>query len=71
MLLLLAIGAPAERNIAVGSYVYDERRLSLLEDYNDYKRKYLLSAMMRRDASTKFGPGNSRLFSCDCWLDHF
>jgi hypothetical protein len=24
----------------------------------DYKGKYLLSAMLRRDASTKFGPGN-------------
>jgi hypothetical protein len=30
MLLLLAIGAPAEGTLAVGSYVYDERRLSLL-----------------------------------------
>jgi hypothetical protein len=24
----------------------------------DYKGKYLLSAMLRRDSSTKFGPGN-------------
>jgi TonB-dependent starch-binding outer membrane protein SusC len=25
----------------------------------DYKGKYLLSAILRRDASTKFGPDNS------------
>jgi TonB-linked SusC/RagA family outer membrane protein len=42
-----------------GSYVYDERRLSYFGRMQyDYKGKYLLSAMLRRDASTKFGPGN-------------
>ncbi|MFE3848830.1 SusC/RagA family TonB-linked outer membrane protein [Flavobacterium sp. LB3P45] len=42
-----------------GSYSYDERRLSYFgRAQYDYKGKYLLSAMVRRDASTKFGPGN-------------
>jgi TonB-linked SusC/RagA family outer membrane protein len=42
-----------------GSYSYDERRLSYFGRMQyDYKGKYLLSAMLRRDASTKFGPGN-------------
>lgn len=42
-----------------GSYVYDERRLSYFGRMQyDYKGKYLLSAMLRRDASTKFGPNN-------------
>ncbi|WP_339654087.1 TonB-dependent receptor [Flavobacterium frigidarium] len=41
------------------SYTYDERRLSYFGRMQyDYKGKYLLSAMLRRDASTKFGPGN-------------
>ena len=41
------------------SYVYDERRLSYFaRGQYDYKGKYLFSAMIRRDASTKFGPGN-------------
>lgn len=41
------------------SYVYDERRLSYFGRLQyDYKGKYLLSAMLRRDASTKFGPDN-------------
>lgn len=42
-----------------GSYVYDERRLSYFGRMQyDYKGRYLLSAMLRRDASTKFGPTN-------------
>lgn len=41
------------------SYSYDERRLSYFGRLQyDFKGKYLLSAMLRRDASTKFGPGN-------------
>lgn len=41
------------------SYVYDERRLSYFGRIQyDYKGRYLLSAMLRRDASTKFGPTN-------------
>ncbi|WP_144892465.1 SusC/RagA family TonB-linked outer membrane protein [Flavobacterium tiangeerense] len=41
------------------SYNYDERRLSYFaRGQYDYKGKYLFSAMIRRDASTKFGPGN-------------
>lgn len=42
-----------------GSYAYDERRLSYFGRLQyDFKGKYLLSAMLRRDASTKFGPNN-------------
>jgi TonB-dependent starch-binding outer membrane protein SusC len=41
------------------SYVYDERRLSYFGRVQyDFKGRYLLSAMLRRDASTKFGPTN-------------
>lgn len=41
------------------SYVYDERRLSYFGRLQyDYSGKYLFSAIIRRDASTKFGPGN-------------
>ncbi|MBP4137717.1 SusC/RagA family TonB-linked outer membrane protein [Flavobacterium geliluteum] len=40
-------------------YVYDQRRLSYFGRLQyDYKGKYLLSAILRRDSSTKFGPGN-------------
>src|SRR6056297_2318399 len=43
-----------------GSYVYDQRRLSYFGRIQyDYQGKYLLSAMLRRDASTKFGPNNT------------
>jgi TonB-dependent starch-binding outer membrane protein SusC len=42
------------------SYNYDERRLSYFGRVQyDYKKKYLLSAMLRRDGSTKFGPNNA------------
>lgn len=42
---------------ATGSYTYDQRRLSYFTRLQyDYKGKYLVSAMLRRDASTKFGP---------------
>jgi len=45
---------------ATGSYTYDQRRLSYFTRFQyDYDGKYLLSAMLRRDASTKFGPDNS------------
>ncbi len=44
----------------VGSYNFDERRLSYFGRLlYDYKGKYLVSAMYRRDASTKFGPNNT------------
>ncbi len=41
------------------SYAYDERRLSYFTriQYN-YRERYLLSFMLRRDASTRFGPNN-------------
>lgn len=39
------------------SYVYDERRLSYFGRLQyDYKGRYLISGMIRRDMSTKFGP---------------
>lgn len=42
-----------------GSYSYDERRVSQFGRLQyDYKGKYLLSGMIRRDLSTHFGPGN-------------
>jgi len=45
---------------ATGSWVYDQRRLSYFTRLQyDYRGKYLVSAMLRRDASTKFGPDNS------------
>jgi len=45
---------------ATGSWVYDQRRLSYFARAQyDYKGKYLVSAMLRRDASTKFGPENT------------
>jgi TonB-linked SusC/RagA family outer membrane protein len=57
--ITLTRGVPPEGTIPVGSYVYDERRLSYFaRGLYDYKGKYLFSAMIRRDASTKFGPGN-------------
>ncbi|AXG74857.1 TonB-dependent receptor [Flavobacterium arcticum] len=41
------------------SYKYDERRLSYFARVQyDYKGKYLLSGMLRRDSSTRFGPNN-------------
>ncbi|HPE55503.1 MAG TPA: TonB-dependent receptor [Bacteroidales bacterium] len=45
---------------ATGSYVYDQRKLSYFGRVQyDFKGKYLLSGMIRRDASTKFGPDNA------------
>lgn len=39
------------------SYVYDDRRVSYFGRLQyDYKGRYLLSGMIRRDMSTKFGP---------------
>ena len=41
------------------SYKYDERRLSYFTRVEyDYKGRYLLSGMLRRDMSTRFGPNN-------------
>lgn len=42
-----------------GSYVYDDRRSSYFARVQyDYKGRYLLSGMIRRDTSTKFGASN-------------
>lgn len=48
---------------ATGSYTYDQRRLSyFFRAQYDYKGRYLVSAMIRRDASTKFGPDNAAAY---------
>lgn len=45
--------------ITSDSYKYDERRLSHFGRLQyDFKGRYLLSAMLRRDVSTRFGPNN-------------
>jgi len=45
---------------ATGSWTYDQRRLSYFTRLQyDYAGKYLASFMLRRDASTKFGPENA------------
>ncbi|MDV6168564.1 TonB-dependent receptor [Flavobacterium sp. DG1-102-2] len=42
-----------------GSYAYDNRRLSHFGRIQyDYKGRYLVSGMLRRDSSTRFGPAN-------------
>ncbi|HEY9115495.1 MAG TPA: TonB-dependent receptor [Bacteroidales bacterium] len=46
-----------------GSWVYEQRRLSyFIRAQYDYQGKYLVSAMFRRDASTKFGPDNAAAY---------
>ncbi|MCF8370055.1 MAG: TonB-dependent receptor [Bacteroidales bacterium] len=43
-----------------GSWEWDQRRLSYFSRLQyDFQGKYLMSAMLRRDASTKFGPDKS------------
>ncbi|WP_047545767.1 SusC/RagA family TonB-linked outer membrane protein [Psychroserpens sp. Hel_I_66] len=55
--IALAEGTSEARD--VGSYAYDERRLSFFARAQyDYKGKYFLSGMIRRDLSTRFGPDN-------------
>ena len=55
----MATGTGADGVRDVGSYAFDERRMSVFGRLQyDYKGKYLLSAMLRRDMSTKFGPNN-------------
>lgn len=57
----LATGTSPNGGRDVGSYGYDERRLSYFGRFEyDFKGKYLLSAMLRRDMSTKFGPDNRK-----------
>lgn len=61
--IALANGTSPEGARDVGSYAYDERRLSFFgRAQYDFMGKYLLSAMLRRDASTKFGPENRVAF---------
>ncbi len=48
---------------STGSYVFDQRRLSYFARVQyDYLGKYLVSAMFRRDASTRFGPDNAAAY---------
>ena len=57
--IALAIGTSPNGGRDVGSYAYDERRLSYFARFEyDFKSKYLLSALVRKDYSTKFGPEN-------------
>ncbi|WP_179349710.1 SusC/RagA family TonB-linked outer membrane protein [Winogradskyella pacifica] len=57
--IALATGTGGDGVRDVGSYAYDERRLSFFTRLQyDFKGKYLFSAMLRRDSSTKFGPDN-------------
>ncbi|NJC26245.1 SusC/RagA family TonB-linked outer membrane protein [Neolewinella antarctica] len=60
----LATGTSPEGARDVSSYSYDERRLSYFGRVQyDYLSRYFVTAMLRRDASTKFGPENrSALF---------
>lgn len=54
----LANGIPNSKS--ADSWTYDQRRLSYFTRLQyDYNGKYLVSAMLRRDASTKFGPENT------------
>ncbi|MFZ4435199.1 MAG: SusC/RagA family TonB-linked outer membrane protein [Flavobacterium psychrophilum] len=57
----LATGATTTRD--VGSYTYDDRLNSyFLRMQYDQDGKYILSWMLRRDSSTKFGPENASGF---------
>lgn len=57
--ITLAQGTSEEGVRDVDSYAYDERRGSQFGRIQyDYAGKYLVSAMFRRDLSTKFGPEN-------------
>ena len=57
--IALANGVSPDGGRDVGSYAYDERRLSFFSRVQyDFKGRYLVSAMLRRDLSTKFGPDN-------------
>ncbi|SEQ79923.1 SusC/RagA family TonB-linked outer membrane protein [Neolewinella agarilytica] len=59
----LATGTSPEGARDVGSYSYDERRLSYFGRVQyDFQERYFLTAMLRRDASTKFGPENRAAF---------
>ena len=55
----LATGTSPAGARDVGSYRYDERRISYFGRVQyDYLGRYFLTGMLRRDASTKFGPEN-------------
>lgn len=55
----ISLTTGTSNTITNSSYAYDERRLSYFGRFQyDFKGKYLLSAMLRRDSSTKFGPEN-------------
>ncbi|MDI1256103.1 MAG: TonB-dependent receptor [Flavobacterium sp.] len=57
----LALGTSGGRD--VGSYQYNDKKLSYFGRVQyDYKGKYLISGIGRRDSSTRFGPNNSAAF---------
>ena len=57
--IALALGTSTAGARDVGSYGYDERRLTHFGRFEyDFKGKYLFSAMVARNVSTKFGPDN-------------
>lgn len=57
--IALALGTSLAGVRDVGSYGYDERRLTHFGRLEyDFKGKYLFSAMVARNVSTKFGPDN-------------
>ena len=59
IMLILVWQKEFQQLLTNSSYNYDERRLSYFARVQyDYKGKYLFSAMLRRDSSTKFGPDN-------------
>lgn len=59
----LATGTSPEGARDVGSFSYDERRLSYFGRVQyDFMERYFVTAMLRRDASTKFGPENRSAF---------
>jgi len=55
----IALTKGISETLTNSSYNYDDRRLSYFGRVQyDYNGKYLFSAMLRRDSSTKFAPGN-------------
>ncbi len=63
--IALATGIGDSRD--VGSYAFDERIGSQVGRFlYNYKEKYFLSGILRRDLSTKFGPNNK-----DAWFNSF
>jgi TonB-linked SusC/RagA family outer membrane protein len=55
----ISLCTTVSESLSNGSWSYENRRLSYFGRLQyDYNSKYLLSAMLRRDASSRFGDGN-------------